>query len=80
MSERFCHQCQCSWQETITECPNCQEQASSGNGELLYTEQDMKNAYRAGWVISSDWANGIDVASDVGSPAYLDNRKMAIGL
>jgi hypothetical protein len=39
----------------------------------------LEDAFEAGWVIACDWARRDDLVADIGSPAYLEDRNLALG-
>ena len=52
--------------------------ASSGNSELLAADV-AKDSYEQGWLAAAGLAGRDDLPADVGSPAYVDERKKRIG-
>ena len=61
---------------------NCSESgAKSANlGDLLYTKDNLKNAYKQGWLECAEWSERDDLKSDTDSMAYLEKRKTRIGV
>jgi DNA repair exonuclease SbcCD ATPase subunit len=45
--------------------------------ELAQAQADADKQFELGWLVAAEWADREDLRDDIGSPAYLEDRKAA---